>query len=144
MNRPVDGLPIEAQPESLIVRMCLWAEARGEPPLGMLGVWWVLRNRAVTRVTSMKEEVLRRKQFSSFNPDDPNRPKLLTAFRDDPQGWFAADATAAIAELGHTVDPTNGSTSYYNPAVCQPAWGRGHPGWQEHITIGHHVFGVAA
>jgi N-acetylmuramoyl-L-alanine amidase len=144
VTRPLDGAAIEEQPEPIVVRMCLWAEARGEGPEGMLAVWWVIRNRSVTRVRSMKEEVLRPKQFSSFNPDDPNRAKLLTAYLDDRAGWSTADAVATLAEKGRTLDPTTGATSYYNPSICQPAWGRGHPGWHEHTTIGNHTFGVAA
>jgi N-acetylmuramoyl-L-alanine amidase len=124
--------------------MCLWAEARGEGPRGMLAVWWVLRNRAVRLTDSMKEEVLRPRQFSSFNADDPNRPLLLVACNTDPASWGAVDAVATLAEREDTLDPTNGATHYYNPAVCSPAWGRGSPGWKEHIVIGRHVFGVAA
>lgn len=144
MTRPVPGLSIEQQPENIILRICLWAEARGESALGRLAILYVLKNRALKHETSMKAEVLKPKQFSSFNADDPNRPHLLDAWDIDASGWAAVDAICSLFEQDGTVNPVADATHYYNPSVVQPAWGRGHVGWKEDAQIGHHVFGVAA
>lgn len=143
MVTPTPGLPIEQQPEPVILRMCLWAEARGEPHIGKLAILYVLENRAVKRDTTMKAEVLRPKQFSSFNDDDPNRPLLLDAFHHDPSGWAACDAVCGLYECKGTLNPIGPATHYYNPSVVQPAWGRGSPSWFETGSEGHHVFGIA-
>jgi len=142
--RPAPGVPIEHQPEGVILRMCLWAEARGEGALGQLAVLWVIYNRALKNNASMKHEVLRPLQFSSFNSNDPNRAKLMTAYSDDPAGWAAAEAVCVLFDSKATVDVTLGATHYYNPSVVQPKWGEGHPEWEHCITIGRHSFGKAA
>ena len=144
MIRPVPGLMIEEQPEPWVVRACLWAEARGEPAIGKLGVLWVLHHRAIKRDTSLKAEVLRPRQFSSFNADDPNRAKLLTAYLNDVSMWAACDAVAELFESKATVDPTLGATHYYAHDVVTPAWGPGHPQWEHCIVLGRHTFGRAA
>jgi spore germination cell wall hydrolase CwlJ-like protein len=144
MTRPLPGVPIEAQPESVVSRMALYGEARGESPLGAACVWFVARNRAVKHVTSIKEQWLARLQFSCFNADDPNREKLLAAHATDPASWARADAVCALCESSFLIDPTHGATHYYNPKVCDPPWGRKHPDWRELAVVGNHVFGRAA
>jgi spore germination cell wall hydrolase CwlJ-like protein len=140
---PVPGLTIEEQPGDVLVRLCMWAEARGEPVLGRLAVWWVVSNRSDRRDETPKEVVLARNQFSWTRSDDPNRSQVLDAWKHDPNGWLAVDVISSLAESGYTTDPTSGATEYYNPALSSPSWGRGSPGWKEHTVIGHHVFGVA-
>lgn len=142
MAHPIPGLQLEDQPEGFLMPAVLWGEARGEPALGKLAVLWVIKNRAARRSTSMKEEILRPLQFSSFNPGDPNRPRLLAAPGLDPRGWAACEAVAEL--FPYTNDPTNGADHYYNPSVASPKWGRGSAGWHETATIGAHVFGTAA
>lgn len=138
---PIPGLTIEQQAEAVVYRMALWSEARGEPVLGMLGILRVIENLAVEHDTSMKAVVLKPERFSSFNDDDPNRAKMLTAWKDDPQGWDRVNTVCELYEGRGTVDVTEGSNHYYNPGVVQPSWGRGSPDWQEKTVIGHHVFG---
>ena len=145
MTRPIPGVSVEDQPESVILRMVLYGESRGESALGKLAVLWVIHNRALKADTTLKVQVLKPWQFSSFNENDPNRAKLLTAWKDDPHAWKDCDAVAQIFEARMTKDPTDGATHYYvvdmdNP----PKWGRGHPGWHETALLGRHVFGNAA
>lgn len=143
MTGPSPGLPLEQQPGPVVERMNLWAEARGEGPVGMAAVWRVVEHRAGRRLTRRADEVLRRKQFSWTSEPDTVRRALL-AYRDDPVHWAIADAVCALGEAGLLGDPTNGATHYYNAALAAPAWGRGHPGWVETAVIGRHVFGRAA
>ena len=143
MTGPAPGLPLDQQPGPIVERCNLWAEARGEGALGQAAVWWVVENRAAHLLTRRSDEVLRRKQFSwTADPDTVRR--ALLAYRDDAVAWAAADTVATLCEAGIVADPTKGSTHYYNAALASPAWGRGHPGWVELVTIGRHVFGRAA
>jgi spore germination cell wall hydrolase CwlJ-like protein len=138
---------IEAQPEGVILRMCGWAEARGEPRRGLLGVFWVIRNRALHADTTLKVQILKPWQFSAFNTTEHTgqRERMLMAFRDDPDQWAAVDAVAELFEQGCTEDPTEGSTHYFVANMANPPkWGPGHPGWMEHVKIGAHLFGRAA
>ena len=43
---PVPGIPIEQQPAPVLLRLCLWGEARGESAIGKLAIAWVIKNRA--------------------------------------------------------------------------------------------------
>lgn len=145
MTDPVPGLTIEQQPEPVVIRMLGYGEARGEGPVGIAAVLWVLRNRALKRDTSLKHEALRRLQFSCFNDDDPNRAKLLTAYKTDPAAWASVDAVATMFEHGHTADPTLGSTHYFVASMPNPpAWASAENGWQHRARIKSHEFGVAA
>lgn len=138
--KPIPGMLLEDQPEDVLIPAVLWAEARGEPTLGKLAIWWVIRNRANQRMSTMKHEILRPLQFSSFNHDDPNRAKILVAYLKDAISWAVCEAVAAIAPTSK--DPTGGATHYYNPQVASPPWGRGNRDWKERAVIGSHVFGV--
>lgn len=145
MTRPAPGLTLDQQSEAIIIRLLLWGEARGEPVIGKLAVLYVLHNRAMKRDTSLKAEALRPLQFSCFNAEDPNRGKMLNAWKDDPIQWAICDAVASAYENGVTTDPTKGADHYYVTRMKHPPeWGRGHKDWIECAEIGHHVFGITA
>lgn len=154
---PVPGKPIEEQPESVVLRMLLWGEARGEKDAGgtlesvaMLAVAWVVLNRARKHKMDLKAVILQPWQFSCFNASDPNRKKMLTAAALDMIAWERADTVADLFESGMTTDPTKGATHY----VTSNLWNRADsskPQWyesgaiasgvtKETVRIGHHVF----
>lgn len=142
MVRPIPGVLIEAQPEPVLLRMCGWAEARGEPRRGLLAVLHVIRNRALKADSTLGREITRPWQFSSFNQDDPNRGLLMKAADTDRVTWSAVDAVCELFEQGCTVDPTGGATHYYvDKMENPPKWGLGHPTWQDLGLIGRHRFG---
>lgn len=105
----------------------IWAEARGEGRLGMAAVGCVIRNRAdhprwwgrdlvsVCRAPS---------QFSCWNADDPQRPRLLAVTAADAAFASALALAAAVVDRSQP-DLTGGADSYANLAVCHPAWARG-------------------
>lgn len=139
------------QSERVLFRMCPWAEARGEDgqggrieSLAMAGVCWVILNRAAKRKQSIKQVILARLQFSWTRPEDANYGAALKAHLIDPISWERADTVADLIELGVVKDPTHGATHYYNASIVDPPWGRRHPRWMETVTIGGHVFGIAA
>jgi hypothetical protein len=145
MTTPVPGLQIEQQPSRWVRTACLWAEARGEPALGRLAVLYVIHNRAKVHGIDPKQVVLAHQQFSSFNPDDPNRPLLLLAHLKDPINWTRADEDVDLYDQGGTVDPTHGALNYYVTAMPNPpAWAKPENGWKLHAVIGKQSYGVAA
>lgn len=145
MIRPIPGMPIEDQPEPAVLAMLCWGEARGESVVGKLSVLHVVRTRALKRDTSMKAEALRRKQFSCFNEDDPNRAGMLFAHSAKPATWAECALVVELFLANVTLDPTKGATHYFVTKMDHPpAWGPGHADWVEHIVIGHHTFGTAA
>lgn len=128
-----------------IAARTLWGEARGEPVAGQLAVAHVLWNRA--RIASEWKARGRRHplfgdgtlagvclapwQFSCWNANDPNRPKMeaLTAKQLEP-------FIAIVRRARHEPDPTKGSTHYHTKAVS-PAWSRG---LTPAAVIGAHMF----
>jgi len=74
-------------------------------------------------------------QFSCWNPDDPNRPKLLSVGETDAQ-FRIARRIASRAVRGALADPTNGADHYHTRTVS-PAWSLGKAPVAE---IGGHLF----
>jgi len=115
----------------------VWGEARGEGPEGMLAVAHVIRNRAEKGGWwgDTLETVCKKKwQFSCWNPNDPNRQKLLDLDKKS-DGYFQALSAVAMALVSDD-DPTNGSCHYHTKGV-KPAWSEGH---DPAANIGNHLF----
>ena len=88
--------------------------------------------------------------FTQVNWGSPNG-----AYQKDPSAFLfrlklrgtAAPYRSGVGKRSHDVycntnyGPTFGSNHYYNPTIANPLWGRGSPHWEEHVVIGHHVFG---
>lgn len=156
LTLPVPGLSIEQQPAELLLPMALWGEARGEGPLGMLGVAHVIVNRAYGPKASLPEamkadsghalkvKILQPLQFSCFNKDDPNRVKLLEPHKHEPQGWWQALAVSTLVLNGLTCDPTHGAVNYLTTELLlsdqAPKWAKGMVITARH---GNHTFGRA-
>lgn len=111
----------------------IWGEARGEGSAGMQAVAAVILN----RVAIAQEKggywwganviaVCRKPwQFSCWNGNDPNRPKLLAVDARDLH--FATALRIARRAIYSTLpDPTAGAT-HYHAAGITPSWARGSP-----------------
>lgn len=127
-----------------ILARTLWGEARNQGLDGMAGVASVVLNRVKLKAwwgTTIIEVCRKPWQFSCWNANDPNLPKLQIVTLADP---FFQDA-AMIAEdatLGKLRDRTGGATSYYAPAACpEPKWAKG---LTPTVTIRDHVFYMVA
>jgi N-acetylmuramoyl-L-alanine amidase len=117
--------------------MAMYAEASGEGSRGMEAVGHVVLNRAAKSGKSVKEVVLKRKQFSAFNPDDPNRGRAQRAAdRADPV-YLKAYRLADRLLSGRPQDLTGGATHYYNPAKANPEWAKS---MVVTARIGDHLF----
>ena len=145
MTGPSPGIPLEQQPGPVVERMNLYAEARGEGPLGMVGVWWVVEHRAGKHMTRRADEVLRHAQFS-WTADPQATRKALNAHRDDPINWAVCDTICTLCELGVVSDPTGNATHYLNRDAChpEPSWSQPENGWVQTWRHGKHEFGRAA
>jgi len=115
----------------------LWGEARGEGPEGMRAVGHVILNRLNDGRwgKDLQSVVTAPKQFSVWNKNDPNYPKLQVLKPDLP----SYDEALSIADeilAGKTKDPTGGATHYHTRAVA-PSWARG---TKPATSIGNHLF----
>lgn len=121
----------------------VWGEARGEPVRGMEAVAAVIVNRVVlaqrrggawwgdTIVAVCRKPW----QFSCWNHDDPNRPKLMAVTAADPV-FAACLRIARRAVAGVLEDPVQGATHYHARDVS-PGWAAGLVPCAE---IGDHLF----
>jgi spore germination cell wall hydrolase CwlJ-like protein len=108
---------------TLLLALCVWREARGEPSAAKLGVAWVVRNRcAMAPAQGFKPDVagnvLKPWAFSSFMTGDPNS-RLYPGPND--RAWRDSLAAAQSDDP----DPTGGAVFYYSAPVTEPpnAWG---------------------
>ncbi len=97
-----------------------WAEARGEGPLGMRAVVWVIHNRwADKRWPKTYAGVCQqRRQFSCWNKTDPNRAKLLKVDFED-HSFRVAYGIAAAIMAGMEQDVT-GQANHYHADYLDP------------------------
>jgi hypothetical protein len=123
-----------------VLARTLWGEARGEPARGKHGVANVILNRVAKRKPkrfgATVEEVCRKPlQFSCWNANDPNLPKLKSVTDSDARFRECLEI-ARIAVNGALVDNTVGSDHYHTIQIS-PAWAAG---LAPAVTIENHHF----
>lgn len=96
----------------------VYAEARGEPYNGQIGVAEVICNRTARKYSSdgtVASTVLWPAQFSAWNTRDPNRVRAMLIDDDDPvvQQCMAAWRAAVAGS-----DLTHGALMYVNPRTA--------------------------
>lgn len=110
--------------ELTLMALCVWGEARGEPIECKVAYVNLIHNRATKRKQTIRQVILAPKQFSCFNPDDPNLNKMR-AIRDTDELRDAAYWEcywAAYGKLyGYLQDNTKGAT-HCNTLACDPTW----------------------
>jgi spore germination cell wall hydrolase CwlJ-like protein len=111
-----------ALPDRDLMALCVWREARGEEILGKRGVAHVILNRVNNPSwwgNSIQSVILKARQFSSFNPGDPNETRW--PLDDDPSfmdcQWVCNGVLQATDE-----DITNGAEFYYDISIPAPSW----------------------
>lgn len=132
---PDPTLCLAEQDPVVLFAMCLWGEARREPDASLLGVAWTIVNR--TRIGGwygqkgcLKSILLKPKQFSCFNPDDPNLPKSFRPLDHDTQEiwercWDTAVDMAWLVE-DDCAGPFPGVIGYHDQSLdhSPPEWTR--------------------
>ena len=114
----------------------IYGEARGEGARGMQAVANVVMNRVKAGGwygASVKDVVLKPKQFSCWNSDDPNRTIILAATAAQLK---QARSIAEQAINGTLPDITGGATHYHAKSIT-PYWAAS---LKQTTTIGNHVF----
>lgn len=138
---PLSAAGVQAQ-EVDILAQTLWGEARGERPLdeALSAVACVVLNRVKRQTywgTSIADVCLKPWQFSCWNLQDPNLPKLKQVDHRDPL-FVAATRVAEKACAGQLTDKTCGATHYHARSLVPP------PKWARGLTpccvIGRHLF----
>ncbi|HUO37637.1 MAG TPA: cell wall hydrolase [Mycobacterium sp.] len=122
-----------------VLARTVWGEARGEGQAGMEAVACVIRNRALNRrwwgndIPSVCKHPF---QFSCWNANDPNLPKLQSVGPSDP-AFATALSVARTAATGQLPDPTAGADSYFADSIPAPSWASRAKFTRQ---IGHHRF----
>ncbi|QEL18702.1 cell wall hydrolase [Limnoglobus roseus] len=118
----------------------IWGEARGEGKPGMEDVACCIMNRVAKPRwwgSTVEEVCLKPWQFSCWNANDPNLPKLKSVTVADPV-FAQAVAIAEKAVAGTLPDRTQGATHYYDRRMPRvPPWAVGKTPC---FTEGHHLF----
>lgn len=125
--------------------LTIWAEARGEGTLGMQNVGHVIRNRVESGKfggPTYQGVVTKPKQFSCWNPRDPNRKNLTIEFVEgmkpgtpDQRAMVQAYAIARQV-MNRAADPTAGATHYHTKKV-NPVWAQN---LRKIAVVGNHIF----
>ena len=127
-----------------VLARTIWGEARSEGVRGMEAVACVVANRvAVARAHGgsywwggdVAQVCLKPFQFSCWNANDPNRPKLL-AVTSDNVIFATCLRIARRCVYGVLPDATNGATHYHTQDIL-PHWAKGQ---KPVAAIGHHIF----
>ena len=120
--------------ERRIVISTLYFECRGESIPGRLAVASVIWNRAKAKCISLDAVCLAPKQFSCNN-GGVKTPRPTSLLDREALEFFEGVAGQMVTG---TFQPTTGADHYFNPALCNPAWGRY---LKNREKIGNHVFG---
>jgi N-acetylmuramoyl-L-alanine amidase len=121
-----------------ILARTIWAEARGESQQGKRAVAWTVLNRVAAKSwygKTVASVCLKPWQFSCWNENDPNLPKLQAV--DLNRNSYRNAMCAALSVMqGHSPDPTEGSRHYHASNV-RPLWAKGHT---PVVRLGRHAF----
>ncbi len=135
--------PAAAPPDDgarLTLARTLWGEARGEGVKGMEAVASVILNRASAGRfgDGVSGVCLAPLQFSCWNANDPNRPKLAALTEAAGDAAFRAALDVAGRALGGALaDPTGGALHYHAASIAPPKWARS---FESRLRIGDHLF----
>lgn len=125
-------------PKDILART-LYGEARNQGDEGIKAVACVIINRANDPGWWGKDIIsvcLKPFQFSCWNANDPNLPKIKVVTDADKN--FAECLQIAHLAVGDAlVDITDGATHYYERHLPEPKWANGKT---PTITIGDHIF----
>lgn len=121
-----------------VVAKTAYGEARGEGEEGLRAVLHVIRNRKLQGDdTSYSEIAMAPRQFSVWNPDDPNRD-LIEGLGPEDEGYANTIDLAREVLSGEDEDPTGGATHYFaNTLPRAPRWASN---MKPTATIGRHRF----
>ena len=116
--------------DTALFALCLYGEARGEPAEGRQAVAGVIMNRVRAGGwygSTVRDVILKPRQFSCFNAGDPNRTRLaaiasswIESLKKD-QDLQECHRMAKAAIGGDLPDIVNGAT-HYKAVKCRASW----------------------
>lgn len=134
----------------ILLTATIYAEARGEPHEGRVAVCNVVLNRfRKGMATSIKDVILKPKQFSWTDPRDPNHEAIARMLGTDVDSvWAECREIAALALAWRLPDNTRSADHYLNVELTKKLRKGTLPTWAEegiaagNVTkkIGHHTF----
>lgn len=135
----------ESLNEKELFTLAIYGEARGEPIEGKVAVASVIVNRLKRNGwfgSTLKEVILKPKQFSCFNATDENRPLLMAIARDFKEYLAKYEVLrecfwVAVGFLDGWLRSNVGDADHYHSLNVDP-------GWDDEMklvaTIGNHKF----
>lgn len=134
-----------------ILFLTIVGEARGEPIEGQIAVGNVIMNRVKATRKSVKHICLAPRQFSCWNDNDPNRPKLEGIIREILKGSYDFEPYKQIQWVAAGLlekkikDNTNGVLNYMTSALFHSV---NRPNWAkipktDPFKVGDHTFFTA-
>jgi uncharacterized protein (TIGR02594 family) len=132
----------EVDDDALTLARTLYGEARGEGRAGMEAVASVIMNRvrSARYPGSVAGVCLQRFQFSCWNPNDPNRKKIVNLNAGQDNAFDACLNVARRALAAQIVDPTGGALHYHATSISPPKWVLASPNHVVTARIGGHIF----
>jgi N-acetylmuramoyl-L-alanine amidase len=139
--------PEPAEPDydrdRLALARTMWGEARGEGPDGMMLVKNTIENRKNSggkyNWPETSYEVAHQPyQFSVWNPNDPNRPKLLALDENSSDPQFQQALELATKPLPEHLEQFKDADHYHTTKV-QPSWSKS-PKMRKLGKHGNHIF----
>ena len=124
-----------------IMAKTIYGEARGEYKKegikALEAVGHVIMNRSLSSSLPVSSECLKPKQFSCWNPGDPNRKVTENATLSDPVYRICYIVAKRII-CGEVDDITGGANHYYSRHLKKiPYWAKGKIST---VQIGNHIF----
>ena len=115
------------------IAMTILGEARGEGYAGMYAVACVIQQRAKERNKTPAQICLQRKQFSCWNSNDKNRPKLRGLLKTK-EAYWAKQMAIHITKLNSNYTKR---ANHYCTLKAKPYWAKNKT---PVIIIGNHKF----
>lgn len=135
-------MPAAADDERLILARTIYGEARGESQIGKEAVAEVIMNRVASKryPDTVKEVCLQPWQFSCWNPNDPNRTKIIALQPGGNADFDICLSVAAAAMAGQIDHLTDQVLHYCADYISAPSWVTKSPGAVMEKKIGRHLF----
>lgn len=111
--------------DTMLLARLIYGESRGKSDELKIAVAYSVLNRVEKDSwygKTLREVMLKRKQYSCFNPNDPNFVKVKDPYKfENPRVWKKCYNIAEKVLSKEVEDPTNGSTHYHTDTV-KPNW----------------------
>lgn len=137
---PVEVIPLVlSDQEKDLITKTIWGEARNQSLEGQIAVAEVILKRLRDSNATVEKVIKARKQFSCWNPRDPNRRKMQR-LKPSNAGYQTAREALETALKGE--NPLTKGADHYHSKRVKPRWARGQ---KPVVTIGsHHFYSINA